>query len=276
MIENSKVFDCFTYFNEDMMLKIRLNELNKYVDKFCIVECGYDHQGNKKKQCFNLKKFETYKDKIEYVFLENIPKDILVKLKSYKWSIENFQRNYLRNLIDKVSKNKNDIVLISDLDEIPKLENIDLYKILAKKKFVIFQQKFFYYKLNYQNITRKKWAGTKACLAKNFENPQQIRDINTPKLIDIKKRFFGDIFILKDGGWHFSFVMSYDKISNKLMSYGHREYNIPEFTEIENIKKKILSGKDILNRNYQFKVINIKFLPKYIQKNTALYKEFLL
>ena len=228
MTKIPKIFDCFTYFNEDMMLKIRLNQLNKYVDKFCIVECGYDHQGNKKKQNFNLKKFESFGHKIEYFFLKDLPQIVLDELKLNKWSIENYQRNYLNVLVNKISKNKSDIVLISDLDEIPKLEKIDLYKIMNKKKFVIFQQKFFYYKFNYQNITRKKWGGTKACLVKNFEYPQKIRDLKTPKFIDLKNRFFGNIFIIKDGGWHFSFVMSYNQIKSKLMSYGHKEYNNPE------------------------------------------------
>ena len=58
-----KIFDCFTYFDEDMMLDFRLNVLNSYVDKFVIVEAREDHQGNKKKLNFNISKFKKFKKK---------------------------------------------------------------------------------------------------------------------------------------------------------------------------------------------------------------------
>lgn len=273
-MKRNKIFDCFTYFNEDMMLNIRLNELNKFVDYFCIVECAFDHQGNKKKQCFNINNFEKFKHKIKYLFVDTLPQNIHENLVSNKWSIENYQRNCISKLL--TNADDNDIVIISDLDEIPKLKNFNIRKKHLSKKYIIFQQKFFYYKFNNQNITRKKWAGSKSCLYKNLSLPQKIRDLKTPNIFNIKKRFFDEFFINSNGGWHFSFIMDYQKIKEKIQSYGHREYNNEEYTNIENIKKRILSGEDILKRGYKFKKMSKSLLPDYVKENIDSFSDYLI
>ena len=269
LANKTQILDCFTYFNEDMLLNIRLNELDPYVDKFCIVECGYTHQGNKKKKFFDITNFEKFRDKIEYLFVDKVPLIIIESLVLNKWAIERYQRNCLFDLIKKVSKSLDDIVLISDLDEIPNLSDLNLVNILKKRKIIVFQKKFFYYKFNYQNITRIIWEGTKACYVKNLRSPQEIRNLrNGPGNITgniikvylkkilpnygfivlsffrkicekIKVSFFDQIYIHKNGGWHFSFVMNENDIRIKLKSYGHVEYNQEKF------KKKI-----ILNKSY--------------------------
>jgi beta-1,4-mannosyl-glycoprotein beta-1,4-N-acetylglucosaminyltransferase len=302
----TQILDCFTYFNEDMLLNIRFNELDPYVDKFCIVECGYTHQGNKKKKFFDIKNFEKFRNKIEYLFVDKVPINIIESLALNKWAIERYQRNCLLDLIKKISQSLDDIVLISDLDEIPNLSDINLVNILKKKKIIIFQQKLFYYKFNYQNITRIIWEGTKACCVKNLKSPQEIRNLrNGPGNIagniikaylkkilpnycfivlnflrksceKIKESFFNQMYIHKNGGWHFSFVMNDNDIRLKLMSYGHVEYNQEKFININNIKQKILTGEDILDKGHKFKKTHVDLLPNYIKKNLKYFKEFII
>ena len=68
-----KIIDCFMYFDEDLVLDLRLNILNSIVDKFVIVESKIDHAGNHKKLNFNINNFTKFKDKIEYFVLEELP-----------------------------------------------------------------------------------------------------------------------------------------------------------------------------------------------------------
>ena len=104
------LIDCCMYFDEDMLLDIRLNILDKYVKKFIICEAEYNHNGLPKKLNFNIEKFKKFKDKIVYLPLNLHPKDLILKkrLELDNSSIldnalkrENFQRNYLSNEIQK-------------------------------------------------------------------------------------------------------------------------------------------------------------------------------
>ena len=133
-----KIFDCFTFNDELEILDIRLNTLNKFVDKFIIVESKTNHQGNEKKVNFNINQFKKFKDKINYFLIDKIP--------SYysSWEIESYQRNYISNGLN--SCEENDVIIISDIDEIPNLERFNFNKM--KRKFYSFEQAHFMYKLN--------------------------------------------------------------------------------------------------------------------------------
>ena len=127
-----KFIDCFLYHNEDLILDIRVNTLNKFVDKFVIVESKYDHQGNKKKLNFDIKKFNRIRKKIIYLIIDEFPK------KMSNWERENYQRNFIMKGLE--GFDDNDYIIISDVDEIPnllKLSNLD------KFKYTVFQQKMF-------------------------------------------------------------------------------------------------------------------------------------
>ena len=134
-----KIFDCFMYFDEDMILDLRLNILNKYVDNFVIVESTYNHKGEKRKLKFNPKKFENFREKITYLVHDEIPSEIesisnndseseksgkLIMNALYR---ENSQRNFILEGLKKADKE--DLILVSDVDEIPKLSSLDLGKI---------------------------------------------------------------------------------------------------------------------------------------------------
>ena len=161
------VYDCFMYFDEDLLLDLRLNILNKYVDKFVITESKYLHSGKEKKLNFDVRNFSKFKDKIIYIPLEKLPegieevkRDDNIEIKNKKildnsLKRENNQRNQLIKGL--VKAEDNDLILSSDLDEIPNLESFKY-----KNKIVLFEQKVFYYKFNLIQ-PNYNWIGTRAC-----------------------------------------------------------------------------------------------------------------
>ena len=146
-----KIFDCFMYFDEEIVLDLRLNTLDKYVDHFVIVESNFTHKGEKRKLKFDFKKFEKFREKIIYIIFDKEPNNTEEILgtdsegeKSRKYILnagyrENGQRNFISNGLKEA--HDEDMIMISDVDEIPNLENLDLKKI--KEKIILLQQDMF-------------------------------------------------------------------------------------------------------------------------------------
>ena len=124
-----KIYDCFMYFDEDLVVELRLNILNKYVDKFVIVEATRDHSGKKKKLNFNINKFSQFENKIRYLIVDDIPEEV----KNYKkgWSPNFYRENFNRNAIARglTDCSPHDLIIISDADEIPNLEILNKIEI---------------------------------------------------------------------------------------------------------------------------------------------------
>ena len=235
-----KVYDCFMYFDEDTIVDLRLNCLNNYVDKFVIVESKFTHSGKKRDLLFDINKFDQFKDKINYLILDHEPKGIEKvfdkddeNTKSGKYILnavkrENYQRDYInKGLGDAHSE---DIIMVSDADEIPNLENVNFKKI--KNKLILFQQKMFYYKLNLY-LESFSWFGTKACRKKNLISPQWLRNIKDRTYpfwrIDtfFSKIKYQNIYFIYNGGWHFSNIKNARAIEKKFKSYlHHREFDV--------------------------------------------------
>ena len=293
-----KIFDCFMFFDEEMLLDVRLNELNKFVDKFIITESTYTHSGKPKKLLFDIKKYSKFKNKIKYIIVDQQPEgivDILNNEKGDKTNSkyiqnaikrENFQRNCLIKGLSEAEKN--DFVLISDLDEIPNLKKIDLNKI--KNKLVFFKQKNFYYKFNLY-IDNLEWYGSKGCKFKNLESPQWLRNIKGKKYSFLRldtlfsKNKYQNIKLIEDGGWHFSYLKNAKGIEEKLKSYlHHREYDM-EPLGIDRINQMIKSNMPVYNLKTdklkskftfsdQLKTAKNEELPDYVQKNIEKYNQW--
>ena len=151
-----RIFDCFMFYDEEAVLDIRLNSLKNSVDCFVIVESKFYHNGKKRDLKFDINKYPKFKDKIIYIVqddeppnLEKVNKEDDEALKSHKSIFnahkrENFQRNQILKGLDKA--NEDDLIMISDVDEIPDLKDLNLAKV--QNKIVIFEQNIFYYKLN--------------------------------------------------------------------------------------------------------------------------------
>ena len=256
-----KIFDCVTYFNEDRLLDLRFNILNDHVDFFVVCEAKEDHRGSSKKLNFNINNYFKFKEKIIYL--------ILKKFENCKrtWDRQNYQRNYLSNGL--LSSKQEDLILFSDVDEIPNLSNIN--KIIPNDFVGIFNQKVFYYKLNLQVLNYSQWEGTRICRKKNLKSFTWLRD--HVRLKNLKYPFwridkFKKIYKIENGGWHFSFLGSPEFISSKIKSYVHDEYDLKKFTNINSIKDKIENYIDPFNRDKNLKkVILDDSYPKYIIDN---------
>ena len=294
-----KIFDCFMFFDEEVTLEVRLNTLNDYVDYFIIVEASFTHRGEPRKLLFNHEKFKKFKDKIIYLVFDKQPNNVEEvyekddeNSKSRKFIMnalyrENGQRNYITKGI--LNAKDDDIIMISDVDEIPKLNNINFDEI--KEKIILFKQDMFYYKFNL-TIPRFKWTGTKACKFKYFIKPQWLRNIKDRKYpfyrLDtlLSETKYINVKIIDDGGWHFSNIKTAKEIEHKLRSYlHHREFDlealsIEEIEDIINKKKAIydLSVDKNINKvgsGQKLENFDIKKLPIYLQKNLSLYSEWM-
>ena len=235
-----KIYDCFMYFDEEVVVDVRLNTLNEFVDYFVIVESRFTHKGDARELKFNHKKFEKFKDKIIYIVDEQTYPQIRKinkedsKIKKSNKSIFNAacRENGQRNLISKglEGANKEDFIMISDVDEIPKLSGLNFNSL--NEKIILFKQDMFYYKFNLK-LPNFIWTGTKACKKKNLVNPQWLRNIKDRKYSFFRiDTFFSNtkytsIKIINDGGWHFSNIKTPKEIEFKLRSYlHHREFDL--------------------------------------------------
>ena len=287
------------YFDEDVVLDIRLNTLHKYVDYFVIVESTYNHKGDKRKLLFNINKFEKFKDKIIYLIYDENPGNIEEVFKndspsevSRKYILnaakrENSQRDYIINGLKKA--NNDDLILISDVDEIPNLENLEIDKM--NKKIILFKQDMFYYKFNLQ-LPNLIWTGTKACKKKNLISPQWLRNIKDRRYpfyrIDtfFSKTKFIDVKVISNGGWHFSNIKTASEIEYKLKSYlHHREFDVNPMSvkEIDNIIKNKQAIYDLkvdkrinkIGDGSKLERYPLNKLPKFLQENLNNYKEWI-
>ena len=260
------------YFDEDLLLDLRLNILNDYVDKFVIIEAEEDHQGNKRKLNFDITKFNKFKSKIDYVSLKKINIDDKIKLKK-NWDIGHLRDQSMRNEIQNnlVDAHEEDWIIISDLDEIPNPLKIQEFK--SRKKFAFFEQNFFYYKFNVLNETQPKWYGSRICVKKYLKSPQWLRNIKIKNRNFFKKFLFNQNYqIIKNGGWHFSNLKNPSELAKKISSFCHGELNRPEFKDEKLIKKKIEKLEDIFNRSIKYKKISIdNSFPEYFIKNKKHY-----
>ena len=286
-----KIFDCFMYFDEEVVLDVRLNSLDKYVDYFVIVESNFTHKGDGRDLKFNHNKFDKFKNKIIYLVydkqlkgIETVNKNDSESEKSRKYILnaalrENGQRNFIQDGLNKAEDN--DIILISDVDEIPNLSEVNLNNI--NEKIIMFQQDMFYYKFDLK-VLDFVWTGTKSCRKKDLLSPQWLRNVKdrkySPFRIDIlfSKKKYSSIKFIGNGGWHFSNIKTAEEIEHKLKSYlHHREFDEQSLT-VEEIKNIIENKQAIYDLKVDKRVNKIgngsklvKFefdkLPIYIQQN---------
>ena len=260
------IFDCFMYNNEELVLDLRLNLLSKNVKKFVLIESAYDHQGNRKKNLFNIENFKKFKNQITYLLVDNFP-DKLVG----SWERENYQRNYIFNGIK--DANENDFIIISDVDEIPNLNKLNN---LQSFKYTAFKQMNLCYKMNLINNTYPEWFGSRICKKKYLKSPQWLRDKKV-KNYSLLKFYKIKWNIIDNGGWHFSFLMSPEGIQNKIKSFAHDEYNKTNFIDLNKIKHSIAKGEDLFNRNQEYCKIELNnSFPKYIFNNLNKYQDWII
>ena len=269
-----RIYDCFSYWDEDILLDLRLNILDEHVDYFVIVEGNRTWQNNYKKLRFDINKFLKFKKKIIYIPVEDMPGG------DNPYKRENFQRNCIsRGLIN---SSDNDLIIISDLDEIP--NPTELNKFQKKMRYAVFKQKHYYYKINSQSQKNPYWYGSRICIKKYLKSPQWLRDLK------FKKRPFWRIDkfrlnnIIDNGGWHFcnlktaeELLYKYNNLCETNDPYIFKEKIDPKYLDVSEIKKKITQGKDIIGREEIYKPQKLdNTFPKHIIENIEKYKDWII
>ena len=279
-----------------MMMDVRFNVLSQYVSKFIVVESTFSHSGKKKKLNFNIDDYPKFKDKIIYLVIDHEPIELIKKenleLDSVSKRLNSLKRieqsyNYMTKGIKDASDD--DLIMLSDNDEIPDLSKLNLDKI--ENNFVIFEQLFFYYKFNLL-YDRMSWYGTKACKKKKLKKFSTLRNIKNKKypfwrldtiFSDTKQK---NVRIIKNGGWHFTNLKTPDELFEKLSNFGHHDEFEKLNITIESLKDKInkkevfydhFADKEIKDKwsdSYKLKKIDNSFLPKYLNDNHEKFNEW--
>ena len=290
-----KIIDSTTYFEEDLMMDLRFNILDPYVDEFIVSEARFSHSGKEKEIKFDKKKFSKFEKKINHIILEKEPNNIIKKDKlSYVEKRHNSilrikeQRNHISKFLSKYSPE--DFLIYSDNDEIPDLKNFDLQKI--KKDVVIFKQKIFYYKFNLI-LPGIDWFGSKACKIKNLKTVDILRNSKNKKYAFYRiDALFSDIKhqslqVVQNGGWHFSNLKTHEDLHKKYLNdENHSEYeelNLPIERVRQNIENWTIDYDHLAKKESQEKFKKVKLerieldiLPKFIQDNREKYIEWII
>tara|TARA_B100000315_G_scaffold151210_1_gene140026 strand:- start:20 stop:829 length:810 start_codon:yes stop_codon:yes gene_type:complete len=267
------IYDCFQFFDEEHILDLRLNILNEFVDFFVMVESTTDHQGNSKKLNFDLKKFRKFDNKIIYIVVDDTSQAIKKPHIGGESLVEQHQRNSLMKGLKDC--HDNDLIILSDVDEIPDLNKLNIFD--KKNKYAVFSQRMFNYKINLLNETENNWHGSKMCLKKNLKSPQWLRNLKFKKYPFWRIDKPRNLQIIENGGWHFAYLQNTENISKKIKSFAHGEFNKPNFANPAIIKEKINMGKDIFDREISYKKVEIdNSFPKYIVDNKEKLKEWII
>ena len=286
-----KLFDCTLFTDEKLIFELRLNTLDKYVDKFIVSEANFTHSGKPKKLNFNINDYPNFKDKIIYIKIDKLPqfnkKDLFSeRTKSIK--IISYQRNKLLEGLSEADDD--DFVIYSDCDEIPNIKNLNF---LLLKKITIFKQKSFYYKFNLE-LKTLSWYGSRGCKKKDLIDFEWLRQIKAKKYnlwrVDtiFKKDKYKSIDIIENGGWHFSQLKSPEDIFKKLLNDEHHDEFEMSGINLKKIKEMVNNGyilhnhfadkKDINNKwNHQVKLEKSPLIemPEYLYNNQDKYADWI-
>ena len=296
-----RIYDCFQFFDEEMLLDLRLNIMDKYVHKFVITEATYTHNGKPKKLIFDINKFNKFRDKIIYIVVKKQPPDLQKiyesdndkedtkgqKLILNGYKRDNYQREMAQQYLKKIDDN--DWILINDIDEIPNLKNVDLHSF--NNKLIFFKQQIFFYKFNLHYPTTP-WYGSRACKKKKFISPQWLRDMKHKKYplwrLDtiFSKKKYNNIYYVDNGGWHFTNIKTPENIHKKLLNYTHHNEFEKSGINLDDLKKKIKKKEAIYDHAVDQKTnkwnsktilnkIELNKMPDYLKENYKKYTNWL-
>ena len=287
-----KIIDTTTFYNENLMMDVRFNILNNYVDYFVVCEAKYSHSGKKKELNFKINNFSEFKKKIIYLIVENEPSNLIngnediatMRMNSIKRV--SHQRDYIKNCLTNFSND--DLILYSDNDEIPKL---DQSLIDDKTDLILFKQKIYYYKFNLI-LPNIDWFGTKGCRVKSFKDTTWLRNIKNKKYSSLRldtifsKLKYQNIKIISNGGWHFSNLKLVTDLHDKYLNdENHAVFGkMMNIDEIEKNVKNWEIGIDHTQDKKSSKLFTkvklqkdeLSKLPSYIVNNQIKFKDWII
>lgn len=246
-----KLFDGFTFFNELELLKLRCEELKWLNPIHVLVEARHTHTGDPKPLYFDENKDDFKQYNIRHIIVDELPNN------GDAWANENAQRDAIVNGL--YDCEDNDVVIISDLDEIPRWQAVQYY--LPSMGTASIQMDKFSYYLNcvegYQS-----WGIAKIT---TWELLKQ----TTPNRL----RNDGSNFSIYYGGWHFAWMGGFDRMMLKLDSFAHQEANTSALRW--SLKKKYETGESLWGNDFwSFKKIDETF-PKYLHENQEEFKHLI-
>ena len=291
-----RIFDCTTFYSEHLMMDIRFHVLNDFVEKFIVCESTYSHSGKKKELNFDINNYPKFKDKISYIVIDEEPPNIIGDKNGLAEPFEkrsdslkriNLSYDYMIKSLSDV--NENDLIILSDNDEIPNLNSKQFKN--SKRDILIFKQLFFYYKFNLQ-YDLIPWFGSKAAKKKKLVSMSWLRNLKNKQYpfwrLDtlFSNNRYINLEIINDGGWHFSQLKKIDDIYSKLT-------NSEDHQEFKDTGKKISDIEDLVNRKvilydhkakssdfkfgkeFKLETIGLEEMPDYIKKNKDQFKEWI-
>jgi len=247
------IYDCFTFFDELMLLEIRLKELDSVVDKFVLVEATHTHSGKPKRLYYDEAKdsevFAPFKDKIIHVIYDE-------QMQPNRFANDRNQRNAIA--LGLASAKPDDIIIVSDLDEIVNHSTIPVIKqVYGNARLVM---KLFYYYFNCR--ANQDWQYPALCRFKDYQTADGLR---------LSKQ---DSVIILNAGWHFSYLVPPDRIPKKLEAFAHAEYDTDYYKDVERLKKCVEANEDIFERGMKFAIEPLD-APRCVMENEDKYRQFI-
>ncbi|SHN51673.1 beta-1,4-mannosyl-glycoprotein beta-1,4-N-acetylglucosaminyltransferase [Butyrivibrio hungatei DSM 14810] len=282
------VYDLIPFFNELDILKLRLNILNPYVDKFIIEEATTTFSGEPKELCFekNRDMFKEFLDKIIYVVVDEDQDFKVTHERDY------FQKNHLTKGLDEVGATEDDVIIFGDADEIPNpevltkiIETFDKHKV-----YHLAQRNFYVYVNNEERSGRllsitgefpeiaeidRKWLGTKITSILNIPKEGIVRLRDLISVCDERS------VRVADGGWHFGYMGGCKetnpakRIGVKVKAAAHQELNDKEI--LAETMDHLVLGQDIFGRNAKFERCEVdETYPEYLREHLSEYSHLVM
>ena len=261
-----KIIDSFIFYNELSLLNYRLSILNEYVDNFILVESTHTFSGHPKKLYYNENKelFKLFNHKIIHIIVKNFPFKYpnINYILNHQWKNEYHQRNCIKLGLDMILEIcDDDIILTSDVDEIPNPSVLNKLKInelnFNKDTLNRLSLDMYYYNLNLRVGDGQNWHGIKLITYKAYKSLlltfQQMRIIEHTQYVPV----------IQYGGWHLSYFGNIDFIITKIKSFSHQEFNNDNYINKLQLEEKIKNGINIIGGlNLQnIKISDNKNLP---------------
>ena len=287
----ARLFDCFTFFDELDVLDLRLRELDSLVDKFVIAEGTLTFTGQPKELIFlkNRDRFDKFLHKIEYVVIDDMPKEV-----RSAWDREYFSRQAILRGIG--GADANDFVLISDIDEIPKPENLRQALLLgdSAKSFTVFESECYYFYFNLKASSRKPSLvqAPRMLLKRYVTNPQAVRAFKPrvsknenfrviePLILGLRTfSRFGfplKVRIVPTSAWHFTYNGKPDRLRSRILAYSHTEKATPLIVDTDRIERALQERTNIFDKSEAFEEVPLdNSLPRALVSEPERWKECL-
>lgn len=255
------IVDGFTFFNELDVLDIRLEELYPVVDRFILVESNLTFRGHVKPFWFeeNKDRYEQYLDKVVHVKLTDTNMYSRDK-RVAPWQREKFQRNSIMNGLLDNAVSPDDVIFISDVDEIIRRESVHEVAKLTRHSSVSIGMEMYYYALNVYD--GNAWGGAKAIA---------LRDMIGQGLTPETVRHSDPKQSVTNAGWHFSYLGDAHHVKNKIQSFSHWELDTPDVTDIDKMNERMLRGEDIWGHGKSYQIVDVDETWPHAVRNNMLY-----